>query len=71
MINNYELNDKRNPHKSYGYLRTPEFSKVLYEFIKSEKLTLKQKAASRITYYYNVIKRKFQSGIIKIQQHKK
>jgi triacylglycerol esterase/lipase EstA (alpha/beta hydrolase family) len=36
--NNYEINGERNPHKSYGYLRTPEFSEVLAEFLAREKL---------------------------------
>jgi hypothetical protein len=31
--NNYEINGERNPHKSYGYLRVPEFSEVLHEFL--------------------------------------
>ena len=31
--NNYEVNGRKNPHKSYGYLRTAEFSTVLYEFL--------------------------------------
>lgn len=35
--NNYEYNGVKNPHKSFGYLRTPEFSNVLYNFIISEK----------------------------------
>lgn len=35
--NNYEINGEKNPHKSYGYLRTPEFSKVLSEFLEREK----------------------------------
>ena len=43
VINNYEINGKRNPHKSFGYLRAPEFSKVLNDFILTEKLTMKQK----------------------------
>jgi hypothetical protein len=36
--NNYQINGERNPHKIYGYLRTPEFSVVLYEFLIREKL---------------------------------
>ena len=36
--NNYEINGERNPHKSYGYLRTTEFSKVLYEFLIRKKI---------------------------------
>lgn len=31
--NDYEINNKPNPHKSFGYLRSPEFSKVLLDFI--------------------------------------
>ncbi|UCH66410.1 MAG: alpha/beta hydrolase [Ignavibacterium sp.] len=31
--NNYEINGERNPHKSYGYLRTPELSKIIHEFL--------------------------------------
>jgi len=41
--NNYEANEVRNPHKSYGYLRTPEFSKILSDFIGDEKLNIFQK----------------------------
>ncbi len=33
VINNYEINGNENPHKSYGYLRTPEFSNLLSEFL--------------------------------------
>lgn len=36
--NNYEMNGKRNPHNSFGYLRAPEFSNVLYEFLVSGKM---------------------------------
>lgn len=70
VVNNYELNGKRNPHKSYGYLRTPEFSKVLFEFIQLERLTLKHKVIGRITHYYNVIACKFKEGKEKKHLHK-
>lgn len=30
--NDYKINGEFNPHKSFGYLRTPELSKVLYKF---------------------------------------
>ncbi|MCP5061441.1 MAG: hypothetical protein GY936_03140 [Ignavibacteriae bacterium] len=33
VFNNYEINGNENPHKSYGYLRTPEFSNLLSEFL--------------------------------------
>ncbi|MFC2103963.1 hypothetical protein ACFLS4_01260 [Bacteroidota bacterium] len=41
--NNYEINREKNPHKSYGYLRTPEFSKVLLEFIQQKEKGFIQK----------------------------
>lgn len=58
VVNNYEINGKRNPHKSYGYLRTPEFSKILNEFIQTEKLTLKRRAIGTISFFFNSIKHK-------------
>jgi hypothetical protein len=33
VINTYKTNGKSNHHKSFGYLRTPEFIKVLIDFI--------------------------------------
>lgn len=42
VTNNYEINGTKNPHKIFGYLRTPEFSQVLSEFILSGKLTTPQ-----------------------------
>jgi hypothetical protein len=31
--NTYEYGGKKNPHKSYGYLRTPEMAEILYNFL--------------------------------------
>jgi len=56
VVNNYEMNEIRNPHKSYGYLRTNEFSKVLNEFILSEKLTLKDKVIRKTIQIINNVK---------------
>ena len=37
LVNNdYSMNGKANPHKSFGYLRAPEFSKILQKFILEE-----------------------------------
>ncbi|MBI9105714.1 MAG: hypothetical protein JEZ04_03160 [Spirochaetales bacterium] len=33
--NNYEYNSDRNPHKSYGYLRCPEMSDIIGNFLRS------------------------------------
>jgi hypothetical protein len=38
--NNYKISETRNPHKSYGYLRTPEFSDVINSFLTSRKFDL-------------------------------
>ena len=37
VSNNYRVDGEKNPHKSYGYLRTPEFAAVLEEFILNRK----------------------------------
>jgi len=56
VINNYEINGIRNPHKSFGYLRTPDFSKILNEFILSEGVSIKQKVSLRINKITNNLK---------------
>ncbi len=33
VYNNYKNNGERNPHKSYGYLRTPEMAEVVNDFV--------------------------------------
>jgi len=38
VYNDYEMNGLRNPHKSYGYLRTPELSEIINNFLESEQL---------------------------------
>ena len=37
VYNNYTFEQKRNPHKSYGYLRTPEISKIIYQFLSRDR----------------------------------
>lgn len=59
VVNNYELNGITNPHKSYGYLRTPEFSTILNEFIISEQLTFAEKLTGRTQKYFKITKLKF------------
>ena len=53
VVNNYEIDGIRNPHKSFGYLRTPEFSKVLHEFILAEQLTPFQMLVRKTKYIFN------------------
>ena len=59
VVNNYEINGKRNPHKSYGYLRTPEFSKVLNEFIQTKGLSVQQKIYRKVVTYFRKIKNNY------------
>ena len=33
VVNDYEIQNKRNPHKSFGYLRSSEMSAIVNEFI--------------------------------------
>lgn len=37
VYNNYEINGESNPHKSYGYLRTPEFARIIDQFLSRDK----------------------------------
>jgi hypothetical protein len=37
VTNDYIINGEPNPHKIYGYLRTPGFSKILFEFLVSNR----------------------------------
>jgi hypothetical protein len=37
VSNNYEYRGKKNPHKSYGYLRTPELAEIVYSFQNRDK----------------------------------
>ena len=58
VVNNYEMNGLRNPHKSFGYLRSPEFSKILNDFILAERLTMKQKVTRKIVQFIDNLKSK-------------
>ncbi|MBN2165003.1 MAG: hypothetical protein JW717_01865 [Marinilabiliaceae bacterium] len=64
VTNTYTVNETRNPHKSYGYLRTPEFSKILSYFIKEENKDFNQK----IKIAFNQITEKITDAIKSINQ---
>ena len=38
--NNSKDNGTRNPHSSYGYLRTPEFAEIVHSFLSRKKFNL-------------------------------
>jgi len=54
--NNYQINGIKNPHKSFGYLRTPEFSKTLSDFIGNETLNLGQKVLRKVYEFLEKVK---------------
>jgi len=54
--NDYKMNGEPNPHKSYGYLRTPEFSKVLNDFLTVEKQSMKGKIAQKTIGMFKYLK---------------
>jgi len=49
VVNDYETNGVRNPHKSFGYLRTPEFAEILNAFLATEKLSARKKLARKVS----------------------
>ncbi len=61
--NNYEINGVKNPHKSYGYLRTSEFAKILDEFIGEQEKNIAQKLLDSFQTVFEKVKAK--QGIIK------
>jgi hypothetical protein len=61
VINKYEINGIRNPHKSFGYLRTPEFSKILNEFIQTEKMPARHKLLLKTIRSINKFRLRFAS----------
>ena len=38
--NDYSVEERRNPHKSYGYLRTPEFANLVADFLEEDTNTI-------------------------------
>ncbi len=48
VYNNYQINGTKNPHKSYGYLRTKEFSCIIADFIDIKSLNFVQRLFKRV-----------------------
>ena len=57
--NNYEINGEINHHKSFGYLRTPEFSKILSDFIADEKLNAGQKVLKTVQGFIEKVRERY------------
>jgi hypothetical protein len=63
--NDYIINGIRNPHKSFGYLRTPEFTGILGDFIGEARLNVIGKIIRKVLGIFENVKE--QSGMIKDQ----
>jgi hypothetical protein len=48
VVNDYETAGVRNPHKSFGYLRTPEFAEILNAFLLTGKLSAREKFVRKV-----------------------
>jgi hypothetical protein len=57
VSNNYEINGIKNPHKSFGYLRTPELSKVISDFMGEEKPRIGQKVRVKVQDIFKKVKK--------------
>ncbi len=53
VTNDYQVDDVCNPHKSYGYLRTKEFSEVLSTFNKLESPKLHKRILEKISNFFS------------------
>ena len=71
VINNYIINGKKNPHKSYGYLRTPEFSKILLEFLISGRSNFAKRLINLYNNSYSVTVERVNKLFNKIFDHLK
>jgi len=40
IFNDYEINGERNPHKSFGYLRTPEMTQIINTFLNEKEKSI-------------------------------
>ncbi|MBI9034235.1 MAG: hypothetical protein JEZ03_07170 [Bacteroidales bacterium] len=58
VVNNYEINDNKNPHKSFGYLRTREFSKILNDFIQTRELSIWEQLLAKLKQFFDRLRRK-------------
>ncbi len=56
VSNDYQMNGEPNPHKSYGYLRTPEFSEAINNFLTEDKTKLELWLLKRYNKILNKIK---------------
>ncbi len=48
VVNDYEVEKHKNPHKSFGYLRTAEMSKILNAFINKKKKNLAARVLGKL-----------------------
>jgi hypothetical protein len=60
VYNTYQYGGKKNPHKSYGYLRTPEMAEILYNFLCRGKSPITIWVTERLYRLFNRARREVQ-----------
>lgn len=68
--NNYQVNGIKNPHKSFGYLRTPQFATILSDFIGDETLNIRQKVMRKVHEFLEKVKYRYEILLDKLKQKK-
>lgn len=68
--NNYQVNGIKNPHKSFGYLRTPQFSTILSDFIGDETQNTGQKVLGKVYEFLKKVKYRHEVLLDKLKQKK-
>lgn len=63
IVNDFEIDNHKNSHKSYGYLRAPEMSKILSGFMNKKKTNLADKVVGKLEQLVEDIK--VQAEIVK------
>ncbi len=67
IYNDYEYNEKRNPHKAFGYLRTRKIAEVIHNFLMQNTLKYFHGLISRFNrMIYQIKKQKLTKGMSKI-----
>lgn len=52
VSNDYEYQEEKNPHKSYGYLRTPEMSEAIDQFLSQPPLGWRERIKERTSRFW-------------------
>lgn len=69
VVNDYIVKGERNPHKSYGYLRAPEFSNILADFLERDTSKLALWLEKKVYELKNIFKKIIRALSIKFRRN--